>query len=210
MLGTGARYAEYGITGGFFLLTQGLILGFDPGVLTSGARSLGDLLTASVDKIPNDARLAIQSLLVALALLSVFIIGLVLEIIGSVFVVSEARLFRKRLAMNQWIAKFVQAELPDYAEDYRLVLDVPNVWSVSRRDVLRVLESARDTAIHIRHQHTTINGHPRNRPVLSQEGIRISATRTPRAAGRRPETGTDSRRSQKVILNFPIDAGWNL
>jgi hypothetical protein len=30
--------------------------------------------------------------------------------------------------MNQWIAKFVDAELPDYAEDYRVVLDVPDFW----------------------------------------------------------------------------------
>ena len=134
MLGTGARYAEYGITGGFFLLTQALILGFvDPGVLTSGARSFGVLLTASVDKIPDEARPAVQSLLVALALLGVFIIGLVLEIIGSIFMLNEASIFRKRLAMNQWVAKFVGAELPDYAEDYRLVLDVPDIWSMLKK-----------------------------------------------------------------------------
>jgi hypothetical protein len=96
MLGTGARYAEYGITGGFFLLTQALILGFaDPDLLVSAAHSFGVLLTASVDKIPEQARPAIQSLLVALALLSVFIIGLLLEIIGSVFMIYEANLFRK-------------------------------------------------------------------------------------------------------------------
>jgi hypothetical protein len=130
MLGTGARYAEYGITGGFFLLTQALILGFAaPDVLVSGARSFGVLLTKSVGEIPNEARPAIQSLLVALALLSVFIIGLVLEIIGSVFMLQEANLFRKRLAMNQWVAKFVEAELPDYAKDYRLVLDAPDFLS---------------------------------------------------------------------------------
>jgi hypothetical protein len=130
MLGTGARYAEYGITGGFFLFTQALILGLAfPDVLVSGAHSFGVLLTESVDKIPGEARPAIQSLLVALALLSVFIIGLVLEIIGSVFMLLEANIFRKRLAMNQWVAKFVEAELPDYAEDYRLFLDLADFWS---------------------------------------------------------------------------------
>jgi len=133
MLGTGARYAEYGITGGFFLLTQALILGFaDQDLLVSGAHSFGVLLTASVDKIPEQARPAIQSLLVALALLSVFIIGLVLEVIGSVFMIYEANLFRKRLEMNQWVAKFVDAELPDYAEDYKAVLDVPDFLRPSR------------------------------------------------------------------------------
>jgi hypothetical protein len=32
-------------------------------------------------------------------------VGLVLEIIGSVFMLSEARTFRNYLAMDQWIAK---------------------------------------------------------------------------------------------------------
>src|SRR5262249_2213824 len=76
-----------------------------------------------------EVRPAVQSLLVALALLSIFIIGLVLEIIGSIFMLNEASIFRKRLAMNQWVAKFVEAELPDYAEDYRLVLDLADLWS---------------------------------------------------------------------------------
>jgi hypothetical protein len=130
MLGTGARYAEYGITGGFFLFTQALILALAyPAVLVSGGHSFGVLLTASFGEIPEEARPAIQSLLVALALLSVFIIGLVFEIIGSVFMLYEAFVFRKRLAMNQWVAKFVEAELPDYAEDYRLFLDLADFWS---------------------------------------------------------------------------------
>ena len=129
MLGTGARYAEYGITGGFFLLTQALILGLaNPGLLISGAHSFGGLLKEGVANIPDEAKPAVQSLLVALALLSVFIIGLVLEVIGSVFMIYEANLFRKRLEMNQWVAKFVGAELPDYAEDYTAVLGVPGFW----------------------------------------------------------------------------------
>ena len=128
MLGTGARYAEYGITGGFFLFTQALILGLAyPDALVWGADRFGTLL--SEENIPKLAQPAIQSLLVALALLSVFIIGLVLEIIGSVFMLYEANIFRRRLAMNQWVAKFVEAELPDYAEDYRFFLDLADLWS---------------------------------------------------------------------------------
>ena len=97
MLGTGARYAEYGITGRFFLFTQALILGLAfPDVLLSAAYSFGVLLTASDIEIPEAARPVIQSLLVALALLGVFVIGLVFEIIGSVFtVLYEANVFSK-------------------------------------------------------------------------------------------------------------------
>ena len=55
MLGTGARYAEYGITGGFFLFTQALILGLAyPDVLVWGADRFGALL--SEDNIPKLAQ----------------------------------------------------------------------------------------------------------------------------------------------------------
>src|SRR6516165_2845704 len=125
MLGTGARYAEYGITGGFFLFTTALILALlSPATLIYGAHSLGSLLSDTFGGIPDVAHAAIQSLLVALALLSVFIVGLVLELIGSIFLFGEAFIFHRQLVVNEWIAKFVQAELPDYAEDYTLFLDL--------------------------------------------------------------------------------------
>ena len=125
MLGTGARYAEYGITGGFFLFTTALILGlFFPAALIYGADGLGSLFSAIIGKIPPLAQPAIQSLLVALALLSVFIVGLVLEIIGSLLVFREALTFRQHLIAKEWIAKFIQVELPDYEEDYILFLEM--------------------------------------------------------------------------------------
>ena len=98
--------------------------------LLSAAYSFGVLLTASDIEIPEAARPVIQSLLVALALLGVFVIGLVFEIIGSVFtVLYEANVFRKRLVISQWFAKFVEAELPDYAQDYRLFLELGDTWA---------------------------------------------------------------------------------
>jgi hypothetical protein len=124
MLGTGARYAEYGITGGFFLFTTALILGLVfPATLIYGADSLGGLLSVTVGKFPPIVQPAVQSLLVALGLLSVFIIGLVLEIFGSLWV-PEAFIFREHLVGNKWIANFVQAEMPDYEHDYILILNL--------------------------------------------------------------------------------------
>jgi hypothetical protein len=94
MLGTGARYAEYGITGGFFLFLMALVLGlYFPDALTYGAEGLGKHFSAIIGKVPKLAQPAIQSLLTALALLSVFIVGLVVEIIGSLLVIGEADVF---------------------------------------------------------------------------------------------------------------------
>ena len=60
MLGTGARYAEYGITGGFFLFTQALILALAfPGVLVWGADRFGTLLSEeNIPKLAQPARMS--------------------------------------------------------------------------------------------------------------------------------------------------------
>ena len=124
MLGTGARYAEYGITGGFFLFTQILILGFAyPGLVAHSTDTLTGLLAAIYGKVPIAAQPAIQSLLVALALLSVFITGLLLDLVGSVFVIWEAWIFRKQIKKNAaWIENYFTTEMRDYAEDYKAFL----------------------------------------------------------------------------------------
>jgi hypothetical protein len=57
-------------------------------------------------------------------------VGLVLEIIGSVFMLSEARTFRNYLAMDQWIAKTFSK--PDYAADNGLFLDLADQIAAGR------------------------------------------------------------------------------
>jgi len=142
MLGTGARYAEYGITGGFFLFTTALIFGLAfPSALIHCADSLGSLLSATLVKLPKPAHPAIQGLLVALALLSVFIIGLVLELIGSVFWGIEAYVFLGHLVDNKkWMAKFVQAELPDDGKTYTFLADDKKRQEYYRAHWRRLLE----------------------------------------------------------------------
>ena len=135
MLGTGARYAEYGITGGFFLFTQILILGFAyPDLVTHSTDTLTGLLAAIYGKVPTAAQPAIQSLLVALALLSVFITGLLLDLVGSVFVLWEAWIFRKQLKKNAaWIEGYFTTEMRDYAEDYKAFLVLSEQINVLRQ-----------------------------------------------------------------------------
>jgi len=51
--------------------------------------------------------------------------------------VYEASVFRKRLAMTHWVATFVEAALPDYAEDCRRFLDLPDVWAYWKQNFTR-------------------------------------------------------------------------
>jgi hypothetical protein len=120
MFGTGTRFAEYGITGGFFIVTQIVTLQFIfPDALAYLTASSGDLFANFSGKVPEPLRPALQSLVVALALLSVFIAGLLLDLVGSYFVVHEAGVFREHLTRNRvWVSKLVETTLPDYAGDY--------------------------------------------------------------------------------------------
>ena len=88
-------------------------------------------MSAIYGKVPTAAQPAIQSLLVALALLSVFITGLLLDLIGSVFVIWEAWIFRKQLKKNAAGSKaYFTAEMRDYAEDYKAFLVLSEQISV--------------------------------------------------------------------------------
>jgi hypothetical protein len=120
MFGTGARFAEYGITGGFFILSQLLLLGWaDPGAVGSALQFTGALLANLNQQDLAPLFPAIQSLAVALALLSVFITGLLLDLIGTISVVWEARVFRDHLIRNRnWIERLIETELPDRKRDY--------------------------------------------------------------------------------------------
>ncbi len=141
MLGTGSRFAEYGITGGFFLFVHTLVFVFlFPDVLADGAGALGTYLTALVNGVPPEIWPALQSLLIAMALLSVFIVGLLLDILGALLMIFEAWIFQKQLVKNRdWIESFVQTELPHFARDYTLthnfnqVVEYSQKWLPKRR-----------------------------------------------------------------------------
>jgi hypothetical protein len=120
MFGTGTRFAEYGITGGFFILLQLLVLGWAiPGGVALALQFSAALLANLNERDLAPLFPAIQSLSVALALLSVFIIGLLLDLTGGIFVLWEARLFRVHLIRNRkWIVRLIEADLPDRKRDY--------------------------------------------------------------------------------------------
>jgi len=140
MFGTGARFAEYGITGGFFILLQLLVIEWMfPGGAGDALQFVAGLVTNVAGKGLEPLYPAIQSLLVALALLSVFIAGLLLDLIGALLVIWEERVFRTHLLNNSsWIGLFIETELPEYKNDYDNFLTwldqiVPRTSSLWRR-----------------------------------------------------------------------------
>jgi hypothetical protein len=117
------RFAEYGITGGFFLVTQFLVFGIVfPSIWTGGADTLKQLQTI----VRNNSVIvpALQNLTIALALLiSIFLIGLVLDLIGSPLALVEAKVVKNGLMKNkEWIDELMKSDLHYYAHEYDLFL----------------------------------------------------------------------------------------
>jgi hypothetical protein len=80
MLNLGSRFAEYGITGGFFIFAQASLLVWAyPRVTAELIAFLDDNLSAPLAKIPVVAQSPFTSLLVAVSVVSVFFIGLLLD-----------------------------------------------------------------------------------------------------------------------------------
>jgi hypothetical protein len=131
MFGTGTRFAEYGITGGFFIVSQIVMLGWlIPDAPAYAATVFGSFFTSISAAVPASAQPALQSLLVALGLLTVFITGLLLDLVGSYSIGNEARLFRDHLIKNrQWVSKLIETELSNYAHDYALFLRIERTFN---------------------------------------------------------------------------------
>jgi hypothetical protein len=109
MLNLGSRFAEYGITGGFFIFAQVSVLVWAyPRIAVELTAFLSDNLSAPLAKIPVAAQSPFTSLLVAVSVVSVFFVWLLLDLIGSLFVYEELFIFRTHLERNQqWISKFI-------------------------------------------------------------------------------------------------------
>src|SRR5262245_53393486 len=109
MISLGARFADYGLTGGFFLFAQVILLTSLLPTRTAGlAETFAHQLTTLLAAMPEAVRPAITSLLAALAIISIFFIGLLLEALGSHFVIWEADIFWTHLHRNQpWIGSIL-------------------------------------------------------------------------------------------------------
>lgn len=109
------RFSDYGLTGGFFLIGQlGLLwaLGYSPTTLT-GLQPL---------QLPFETSLPapiITGFAGALAVIAVFVTGLVLDLFASLFRQTEMRIFARHLDRNSgWITAFIEAHKAYCGADY--------------------------------------------------------------------------------------------
>lgn len=123
MIGLGSRFADYGLTGGFFVFTQFSALWWIfPELAAARFTAVTGFVSARVDALPPAAHPAFSSLLVALAVVSIFFVGLLLDLMGSFLVIWEAQIFKKHLDKNEeWFPQFVQENGTYIQSDYERI-----------------------------------------------------------------------------------------
>jgi hypothetical protein len=111
------RYADYALTGGFFLICQVVILwalGFWPLII-------GDFESWRAF-LPKDTSLIapiITGVAGALALIAVFVVGLLLDLLASLFRSIEMRTFARHLDHNRdWVSQLIESHKMYCGADY--------------------------------------------------------------------------------------------
>ncbi|MDI3564684.1 hypothetical protein [Bradyrhizobium sp. Arg816] len=119
------RFADYGLTGGFFLICQlGMLwaLGYWPNIRTG----LEGLWTSTSPLAP-----IITGFAGALAVIAVFVVGLILDLSASIFRGEEMKIFARHLDRNsEWMAAFIEAHKAYCGADYetfrRVIRELPS------------------------------------------------------------------------------------
>jgi hypothetical protein len=120
------RFTEFGMTGAFFLLSQlciVVLLGSST-ELTGFLHTWARVLDAYEGSLPDMLKKSVGSLVTVVGLISIFIAGLILDLIGSYFALLEMILFNRHLKHNQiWLNELSEQCQENVREDYRTLRD---------------------------------------------------------------------------------------
>jgi hypothetical protein len=110
----GSRFTEYGLTGGFFWICQLFVIWWG-----GQAQAVLSHLSNVQKQIPNDFSPVASTALSALAIITVFVTGLVLDLLAAYFPLPEMRVFWQHLVRNRdWLSRLI-TEHKGYCEsDY--------------------------------------------------------------------------------------------
>jgi hypothetical protein len=119
-----SRLGDYGITGALFIVAQ--MIGFvatDPGGSEQRARDVLKYLDAMTSAAPSLST-SLASLLTVLALILVFFVGLVIDLLGFYAPSVEVVSFRRRLAMHDhWLRPLLATHADFLGADVKRLID---------------------------------------------------------------------------------------
>jgi hypothetical protein len=141
MISLGAKFADYGLTGGFAIVGQATLLGW---VAPDTARSIvigsAQILGEYFDCLPASLVTPAAAVMTTVGLISIFFLGLVLEAIGSIAVIWEVNVFKSHLERHRsWLSDLL-AEYPASAvEDFRRLVSEFGSFRGDWRESLGIL-----------------------------------------------------------------------
>jgi hypothetical protein len=109
VISLGAKYADYGLTGGFAICGQAaLLFWLAPERAHSIIAGAPHVLGTYLGQLPEGLVTPISAVITAVAIISIFFLGLVLELIGSVAAFWELRVFKEHLEYNRpWLSSLL-------------------------------------------------------------------------------------------------------
>jgi len=137
----GARFSEFGMTGAVFWICQILLFTIGTGHI-QGAELLTDIEHfIGTDKTHSSVlQSAAGSLLTVFGLIGIFVTGLVLDMVGSIFFMQEMRIFGGHITRNSdWLDNMTDKCSTAITDDYRDFKNEFNDSAVSTKDKINRL-----------------------------------------------------------------------
>lgn len=121
------RFTEFGMTGAFFLLSQLCVIIFvlDPALVAQAAvQNWARALDVYQDSLPGLLKDTTKSLFAVVGVISIFVTGLILDLIGSYFAFLEMILFNRHLRRNRgWLNDMAAHCQETVRKDYQRLRD---------------------------------------------------------------------------------------
>jgi len=145
----GARFSEFGMTGAVFWISQILLLTIGMG--EAEGQTLLDLFGGFIGidgELSPVLQSATGSLLTVFGLIGIFVTGLILDMMGSIFFMQEMRIFGEHISRNEsWLSNMTNKCSSVIAEDYQ---DFKNEFSKKETPTKNKIAELFDPRFHYR------------------------------------------------------------
>lgn len=142
MIKLGSRFAEYGLTGGFFIFAQILLLAWVfPEGIWEQFDSIATPLDAGLKTLPQSVHTAFSGLLVSLTIIGIFFTGFLLDLMGSLLLFGEGRIFKNQITETaEWFPNFLKSFGKQSQVDYE---QIQSVILTQREEMIRGFKGLR-------------------------------------------------------------------
>jgi hypothetical protein len=128
------RFSEFGITGAFFWMIQIVVIFLASKNPLALWNNWMDGITPFFDAIPDALKISVSGVFGVLGIMIIFVFGLLLDLLGSLYTATEMFLFRQQLEKNRsWFDSYMEKEKDFIGDDYIRFLNHPaDYWKFQK------------------------------------------------------------------------------